>query len=74
MKKLLLILAILIVGGTPVEASAPKCELSQDAKDMAIRISTVMMKTLAYTNSQEVGQLIKDITAVIPPPECASPR
>lgn len=68
MKYLFLCLALLI--STDAFAEKASCPLSQDAKDMAVRISTVLVSELAASNDRNVLHLVQKVQAEILPPEC----
>jgi hypothetical protein len=70
MKKLILVIGLCLI--STASSAEHKCHVSQDAQDMAVRISTVLVRTLACTNSREVGHLIAEVTDAMMPPECRS--
>lgn len=75
MKKYIFIFMLLItpaatVAGIPATPAEATCRISQDAKEMAVRVAKVVVETLARTNDQEVLELVKKTIDALLPPKC----
>lgn len=61
---------IICLASSAAGDEAPRCNLSQDAKDMAVRMTKVLLAELHVTDDADVLDFIRRLGREIVPPEC----